>query len=82
MGSIEDIYKETRHTGHKMIGRGSSKVGEGAGRLLAEKLAEENAKPATTPEERAWRRFIDPERRKNMLKEAREAALAVARCEP
>jgi hypothetical protein len=64
----------------KMIGSGS-KIGEEVGRQLAEKIAEENARPAMTIQEVAWRRYKDPKRRRSIIKGAREAAFAVA-CHP
>jgi len=62
-----------------MIGK-YSEIGDKAGQRLAEKLAAEEAQPAKSPEESAWRRFNDPARRRRMLDEARKAALAAGRC--
>lgn len=73
----------TNHVGTDMFGeKGTKGVGTEAGRMLAEILAAENARPPATFAEAAWRRFSSPERRRQAAAEAKKAALAAARCEP
>jgi hypothetical protein len=81
MANIRDI-SNSKHVNGTMIGK-RSEIGAAAGDKLATMLAEEKAKPATTPEERAWRRYNSPERRNRVAEGALKAAQAASqRCEP